>query len=335
VVAQTQSLEVVNGCDTNHLIEKYPCGNVPNCLPGVNNDGNLQLAPEPFAIQLDDGFFPTGDPRGSYNRLLVAHQGTGQVSLIDLSNGPPKSVAYVSNPFFAPDTNGNHGAFGMAEQHRHQPQSTWYLTTNLFPQIDTFQIAEANVIQPQTQISTQSTYAFGNDVRDIQFDADGLRAFVSVNNPPSIITLDTRVLNGATGGLPANAVVSNVDVCQTPSHFAVRRLFLPGAPGEPTQLRTRIYVVCFLSSQVMIVDPDLPDVLATIFSGIGGPNEIAFNFAGDDAAPEDQVVQLLPPRAYVTNFSESTIAVIDLEPGSPSENQVIARLGFPPTGTQP
>jgi hypothetical protein len=43
----------------------------------------------------------------------------------------------------------------------------------------------------------------------------------------------------------------------------------------------------------------------------------------------------MPRRGYVTNFSESTIAVLDLEPGSPTENQVIARLGFPPTGTQP
>jgi DNA-binding beta-propeller fold protein YncE len=335
---QSQPLTVTNTCGPGHQINSYTCTAQPNCLIGLNDSnhppGTAQLPTEPFAMQIDEGTYP--DVKNTpYSRMLVGAQGTGQVSLIKLDEEPPKLV-YESNPFFQPDAQMHHGVFGMAQQHKHDPSSTWYLTTNLFPELATFRIAEANVVQLQTTLSLQTTYAFGNDIRDIQFDASGNRAFVTENNPPSVITLDTRVLPGATGGLPVNAVVSNVDVCQTPSHFGVRTVNLPGAPGEPTQLRTRIYVVCFLSSQVMVVDPDLPAVLATVFSGIAGPNEIAFNFASDDALPVDQVTPLFGKhRAYVTNYSESTIAVLDLEPGSPTENRVVARIGFPPTGPQP
>jgi hypothetical protein len=117
--------------------------------------------------------------------------------------------------------------------------------------------------------------------------------------------------------------------------MGVRRMFRPGAPGTPTQVSTRLVVVCFLSSQVMIVDPDRPGVLDTIFSGFGGPNDVAFNFLDDGATPAPEALPARPRRAFVTNFTESTVGLVDLEPGSPSENRVIARLGFPPDGFQP
>jgi hypothetical protein len=37
----------------------------------------------------------------------------------------------------------------------------------------------------------------------------------------------------------------------------------------------------------------------------------------------------------VTNYSESTVAVVDLEPGSPYENRVLAKLGHPTDGFNP
>jgi hypothetical protein len=93
-------------------------------------------------------------------------------------------------------------------------------------------------------------------------------------------------------------------------------------------------VVCFLSSQIMIVDPDRPGVDATVFSGFSGPNDITFNFTDPGVTPATQ--QLVPNRhAYVTNYSESTIAIVDLEPNSPTQNRVIAKLGHPVDGSNP
>jgi hypothetical protein len=122
---------------------------------------------------------------------------------------------------------------------------------------------------------------------------------------------------------PRNVVTDIIDVCQVPSHMTVTRLHVPGAPGTPPYPKTKVMVVCFLSSQVMIVDPDRPGVDDTIFSGFGGPNAIALNdWPGMH-------------HAYVTNYTESTLSVIDIEPGSKTENRVIARLGFPPDGYNP
>jgi hypothetical protein len=318
------------GCDKSHLVQEYLCEHLPNCIMPTASDNMNQLPTEPFGIQLDQS---TAGAAEKYARLLVSNQSSGQVTLIDVLGMP--NLLNVSAPFFQPDQNGNHGAFGLAQQHRHDPSSDWYLTSNLFALADTFRIAEANIVLPESQISLQSTFAFGNDIRDIQFEASGDRAFISEANPPALLTFDTRIISGPNGGLPQNQVTGAVDVCQTPSHTAVRHFYVQGAPGEPPVLVTRVYVVCFLSSQVMIVDPDLGTVVDTIYSGFGGPNEIAFNFAGTGADPEDVIMSPLPQRAYVTNFTESTIAVVDLEPGSPMENRVIARLGFPPTKMQP
>src|SRR5262249_35719886 len=117
-----------------------------------------------------------------------------------------------------------------------------------------------------------------------------------------------------------------VDVCQTPSHMGVRRGNVQGAPGTPDHVQTNLYVVCFLSSQVMVVDPDAPLVQDTILMG-RGPDEITFNF-GDDGDPDAPPA---PParRAWVTHYSEMTIGEIDLDPGSPTQNRLVARIGKP------
>lgn len=321
-------------CDTDHLIQQYECKDLPTCLPGMDNMGGTQLSIEPFGLQLD----PTND------RLLVAHQALGQVSVIDHIDGTPELVS-TSQPFFTPDATGRHGGFALAARDPQSPSALWYLTSNIDPQIATFRVAQAEVVvvQPQTTFGL-ATFNAGNDLRDIQFDPTGDRAFITVNNPPSLINLDTRILD-MDAGLPANIVTDVVDVCQTPSHMGIRRTFVPGAPGAPTQRKTKIVVVCFLSNQIMIVDPDRPGVDDTVYTGLGGPDQIAFNFPNDsddpsvdpnaDLDPALAGQPLLPKHAYVTNFTESTVALLDLDPGSPTENRVIARMGFPPTGFNP
>ncbi|HEX4457457.1 MAG TPA: hypothetical protein VIA18_05785, partial [Polyangia bacterium] len=104
----------------------------------------------------------------------------------------------------------------------------------------------------------------------------------------------------------------------------------------PTLVKTAIMVVCFLSSQIMMVDPDGVGVTDTIFSGFGGPNQVDLNYGNyDDTPPPATVWDVqLPWRGYVTNYLESTIAVVDLDPSSPTYNHVIGRIGMPPNGPQ-
>src|SRR5262249_9017330 len=154
-------------------------------------------------------------------------------------------------------TGGRHGAFALAQQHAGDPHSNWYLTSNVNPQIATFRVSDANLVIPQQQFSIGTSFTQGNDGRDIAFDVRGDRAVITEHNPPASRVLDTRTdPNGGDG--PINVVTDIIDVCQTPSHMGVRRVLAAGAAGAPTQLKTKLLVVCFLSSQVMVVDPDRP-----------------------------------------------------------------------------
>ncbi len=323
--AAAQKTSAPAPCDVTWLVQDYSCMGQPSCVPGTDQNNKTQLPTEPFNLQVDQ----------SSARLLVSHLQTGQVSVIgvgDASNPASRAVLLSeSQPFFNPDASGRHGAFAMAQQTPSDAHSLWYLTSNVNPLIATFRVGDSEIVIPQASFGLTTSFAQGTDVRDIVFDAGGNRAFVTENNPPTVVVIDTRPLqnNGSTN---ANVVTDIVDVCQTPSHMGVRRIDTVAADGS-VQRKSKLVVVCFLSSQVMIVDPDRPGVDDTIFSGSAGPNDIAFNFGNpDDPMP---TTQLVPRHAYVTNYSESTIAVVDLEPHSPTENRVLARLGMPAGGFNP
>jgi hypothetical protein len=306
-------------------VQDFYCQFQPNCTIGTNNNGRSQLPTEPFGMAIDNSVPASSDDKFHSPRLVVSHLATGQVSVIDV-NAPPSSALLSESPqFFPPDPTGRHGAFAVAQQHPDDRHSLWYLTSNVNPLVATFRIADAQVVTvaQQGQFVLSSTFAQGTDVRDFKFDNDGNRAFMTQNNPPSLVVVDTRT-DATQGDVPRNVVTDVVDVCQTPSHMAVREI----------NGKSKVVVVCFLSNQIMIVDPDRPGVDATIFSGFSGPNDLTFNFTDPGVTPATQ--QLIPNRhAYVTNYSESTIAVVDLEPNSPTQNRVLAKLGHPIDGLQP
>jgi hypothetical protein len=221
----------------------------------------------------------------------------------------------------------------MASMHPGNPAATWYITSNLQPTIATFRVADVNVVVPSTSFSIAGSFALGSDVRDILFEPGGNRAFLTENNPPSVLVLDTSTSPLRNPGQPLNQLTEIINVCQTPSHMGARRGMVAGAPGTDSRIRTQLYVVCFLSDQIMVVDPDGPTVDGTILLG-RGPNDIAFNFGddGDPAAPPAPSLR----RAWVTQYTEMTIGELDLQPGSPTQNRLVARIGKsvpPPNGS--
>jgi hypothetical protein len=315
-------------CDATFLVQDYYCESQPTCTVGVNNNGKTQLPTEPFGMVID-----SSDP--SSRRLVVSHLATGQISVIAVDKAASMALLSESSQFFPPDATGLHGAFALAQQDPTDRHSLWYVTSSVNPLIATFRIADADVVTvaAQSSFALSNTFAQGTDVRDFKFDIGGQRAFVSENNPPSLMVLDTRTDN-TEGSQPHNIVTDVVDICQTPSHMGVRRFVVPGAPGSPSMVKTKVIIACFLSSQLMIVDPDRPGVDDTVFSGLAGPNDLAFNFS--DVGSDLPIADVgLEHHAYVTNYSESTIAIVDLEPNSPTENHVLARLGHPTDGFNP
>ena len=129
-----------------------------------------------------------------------------------------------------------------------------------------------------------------------------------------------------------------------------------------TVRENRLYVTCYLSGQVAEVDADSGELLSTILAG-RGPLSIALNFGqgskgfaidpcadpyvGDAEAatrgitcptaakPELRVHPLgsaqpaVGPRAYISAFLDNMIAVLDLDPRSPSYRRVVSRIGLP------
>ncbi len=293
--------ETPPGCDPSHQVQTYACTGRPNCTTGF-----ATIPPEPFNLVLDVGKPASGE---IYTRLLVSHLSGGQIMLVDVQAAP--YVRDVSGPLFQADSAMRRGAFSMAPQRPADPSAPWYLTSNLQPTIATFRIADVGVVVPSVAFSLGGQFATNNDLRDIVFEEGGNRAFVTSNAPPSLIVIDTRPSNtGTTPGNPANMVVDVIDVCQVPSQLQIRYV------QTPAGRRPRLYVSCFLSNQVMVVDPDQPAVVDTILVG-RQPNELVFD---EDPAR---------PVAYVTLFGEHSIGVIDLKRGSVTENRMIARIGLP------
>jgi DNA-binding beta-propeller fold protein YncE len=142
-----------------------------------------------------------------------------------------------------------------------------------------------------------------SDLRGIAFSEDGTRAFVVDRQPPGLVLVDTSLEDG----LPRNEIIDAVALCPEPS-----LLYLKKVGGS-----NRAFVVCFAAGTAYVVDTDALRVIDTILLG-QGPNAMAF--ALDDPAQ---------PLAFVANYVENDIAVIDLLPGSPTEHQIIARIGYP------
>jgi YVTN family beta-propeller protein len=149
----------------------------------------------------------------------------------------------------------------------------------------------------------------GTDIRGVLFSADGSKAYVlhrnntdSASNPAALVVLDrTRLADGNA----ANTPLAILQVCSGPT--AMQRH--DAGRGE------RIYVTCYEDGQIYVIDPGALVVVTSIDAGTG-PASLVFS-------PAD------PGIAYLANFANSHLSVIDLQPGSPTENHTVLRIGLP------
>lgn len=149
----------------------------------------------------------------------------------------------------------------------------------------------------------------GADIRGILFSADGSKAFVlhrndadAIANPPALAVLDrTRLADGTVSNTP----IAVLEVCSGPTSMQM----------HDAGRGARIYVTCYDDGQIYVVDPNILVVTAIIDAG-AGPTSLVFS-------------HLDPGFAYVASFANSHLSVLDLNPGSPTENHVILRIGLP------
>ncbi len=272
-------------------------GSMPRCdqdhrLTRLRNDESIgNLPPEPFGLYVDsaDGF------------VLVTHLTQGAVSLADApTDGRPPIITDALGGVFDPDRfTGVRSALGAAAR---TPGGRVYVTSSSEERVQMFTVAR---ITGQFPALVPSDFFFlrgvlpSDDGRGIRFNDDGSRAYVVGRSPPLIQVLDTSL--DATGR-PHNTLIKGIEICSNATNIAVGDM---GA-GE------KIYVACFRSGQVWVVDPANGAIDAIVNVGRG---------------PQAVSLSETKQQLYVTNFLEDTVAVVDLAPMSSTENRVILKLG--------
>ncbi|MFH1131393.1 MAG: hypothetical protein V1754_08665, partial [Pseudomonadota bacterium] len=146
----------------------------------------------------------------------------------------------------------------------------------------------------------------GNDVRGIAFSPGGDRLYVVDRLPPVLVAMDMT----DEGGTPRRDPLWAVELCAEPS--LLRLAQDPIHPDDPTALLA--YVVCYGEAQVYVIDTTLGDVVAHIFTGKG---------------PHAFVLDEPNQRAFVANFLDNTVGVIDLNPSHRTYQTMVLRIGLP------
>jgi DNA-binding beta-propeller fold protein YncE len=149
------------------------------------------------------------------------------------------------------------------------------------------------------------------DSRGIRFSADGKRLYLVNRQPPSIQIYDTTI---GPDGAPNNALLGTSDLCRQGSTAAVA-----GAGTDE-----RVYITCFQEGQIYAVNPFGQSQVEDIITVGRGP------YAADVLSILNPPPMLPTPKyLFVTNVLEDTIAVIDIDPSSPTRHRVVLRIGTP------
>jgi DNA-binding beta-propeller fold protein YncE len=164
---------------------------------------------------------------------------------------------------------------------------------------------------PGEEITSSVFLPSGTDVRGFLLSPDGNEAYVLHRNSPDVTTSTDPaalvVLNRRPGrnGEPANQPSAILEICSGANQMQ----FHDAGRGN------LLYITCFEGGQIYVVDPQAPLVVGIIEAG-HGPTSLRFS-------PTD------PTSAFVVDFADNDVSVIDLKPGSQTEYMVVQRLGFP------
>jgi hypothetical protein len=288
-----------------------PTGRFPECddahrLLQLRNDEDLVSLPdEPFGVYVDS--------ENGY--AIVTHLSNGAITLADApfdGDEEPMLTDAIGN-VFAPDfQTGARGAVGAAGRAPGSDNDRVYVTSRVDSRIQTLVVERGSggflsLVPAEYFFLGRSVFPSTNS-RGIAFSADGNRAYIVNRAPPMLHIVDTSLDEL---GLPRNQFIGGVEICSDASNLAV--VNLPEEEGEEDR-GDRIFVACFRNGQVWSIDPRGTAVDAIIDVG-RGPHAVV-------AAPERR-------RLYVSNNLESTVAVVNLEPESPTVNRVVLRLGRP------
>jgi DNA-binding beta-propeller fold protein YncE len=284
----------------------------------------LRLQDEPYALAVDDVL----------GLLYVGHLRGGGVSLIVLGDRNDPGAPNLTGPTYLgllpPDVNGSQGVTSLTIKAKGCTGAI-YAASRFNPVVSSFVVygledcgVAADPARNLAIVGTGqvlSTGLPGSETRGFEFaakkspesaaclpgavpdpDCTPDRAFILQRTPPALVAIDMATL----------APFAVMEVCQSPTNLEQQR----DSDGRTVAL----YVTCFDAGEIYIVDPWVPRVRTIIPVG-RGPIATVF-------PPQEALVNGGPARAYVVGFGANNIAVVDLDPQSPTRDRVIQRIGF-------
>ncbi len=300
-------------CDDNWKVRRS-AGDTP---------GALDLPEEPHVMAMDNalGALYVGHLTVAANAVI---QGGG-VSTLDICNPQSESsvrFAGLASTTFIPSTL-SQAVAALSPGDPAYPTTRLYATARYSTAISGMVLRTptdatcdeslpAPIERDLTLVAGESFYssAFyprGADIRGILFSADDTQAYVlhrndanTSANPAALVVIDRLPL-----GTPANTPVDVLEVCGGPTAMQMH----DAGRGN------RIYITCYDDGQIYVVDP-VALVVTSIIDAGAGPIGLVFS-------PRD------PGVGYIASYANSHLSVIDLVPGSPTENHVVMRIGLP------
>jgi DNA-binding beta-propeller fold protein YncE len=275
--------------------------------------GRVPLCDNEFRLDrlgdAETGFGLSDEPWGIYadstnGYVVVTHLTLGTVSLIDAppDGSAPELVDAIGGLFITNPQTGARGATGVAGRLPGSDDDIIYVTSRAEARVQMLTVhrpSSGNATLVPGEFFFLDRFLPSDDARGIGFSADGNRGYFINRDPPTLQIVDTSI--GATG-FPSNDVIGAAELCRNASVLTV------GDPGAGE----RAYVSCFQDSRIWVIDTERAELLGLIDAGRG---------ANASALAADR------GRLYVSNFLEDTISIIDVQPGSPTENRVVMQLG--------
>lgn len=280
--------------------------------PGLTSkEAPVALPEEPYALALDD----------QQQLLYIGHLRGGFLSAVDLSipndygvddlEGHPAQLIGTFPSIFGADINGSAGVTSLTVTAKGINSGRVYATSRFVPRAGAFAPVSLGVPMGQPSADNRDTFlanagdAFvsplpGAEVRGIQVIPGIARTFLLQRSPPALVAFSTLDFQ--------NTPSDVIEMCTGPTFL---HMHSPTGSQDDMQL----FVTCFESGQVYVVDPYVPKIITIIEVG-RGPSGLAFS-------PTDHTI------AYVVGFGSNNVSVIDLAPGSDTRYHVVERIGFP------
>ena len=297
--APTRAYVAVRGDSSVTALEIEGGGGQLRCK-GASRSAACQLptgSDDPFGLLVDSTV--VSDPVAGevpIDFVAVAHLVGGNITAFAIKGDDAKNNSRVSAPLVA-------GAYAIARS----PRTGQYYATSRFtntvvsfrPVYDATGAIEAIFELDEISIDNAAPFS-GLDSRGIAFNNDGTMAFVANRGPNSLLFVDVGPTNLENFSGSRNQLV---DI-----------LPMPSGPAKVEYINfgdtERVYVSSYADELIVVVDPASHRIVQTI--DIPGK-------------PYTMVVdQVRHQRLYVTLFNANAVAVIDIDPDSPSFNEVVS-----------